>query len=87
MIGVTRRIIDSMFQDLGQTQLSHDVLVTLMAEVSAIVNARPLVPVSSDPEVPDVLTPCMLLMQKATSSTNHLQATAKDLYGSHWRRV
>jgi len=31
-----------------------------MAEVMAIMNARPLVPVTSDPEMPAVLTPAML---------------------------
>ncbi|VDH94099.1 Hypothetical predicted protein [Mytilus galloprovincialis] len=35
-----------------------------MAEVSAIVNSRPLVPVSTDPENPLILTPAMLLTQK-----------------------
>ncbi|VDI28066.1 Hypothetical predicted protein [Mytilus galloprovincialis] len=44
--------------------LTHDVLNTLMAEVSAIVNSRPLVPVSTDPENPLILTPAMLLTQK-----------------------
>ena len=33
-------------------------------EVIAIMNARPLVPVSSDPDMPTVLTPAMLLTQK-----------------------
>lgn len=44
--------------------LSHEVLVTLMAEVADIMNGRPLVPVSSDPEQPDLLTPSALLTQK-----------------------
>lgn len=51
MIGVVRRILDSM--------LTHDVLTTFTAEVSAMVNSRPLVPVSSDPENPTVLSPTM----------------------------
>ena len=89
MIGVARRILDSMFKDLGPTQLTHDVLVTLMAEVSAIINARPLLPVSSDPEVPEILTPAMLLTQKqGVSATNAPgDLSQKDLHGRHWRRV
>ncbi len=35
-----------------------------MCEVTAIVNARPLVPVSTDPEAPLILTPATLLTQK-----------------------
>lgn len=64
MIGVVRRIFDSMFKDLGPAQLTHDVLTTLMAKATAIVNARPLVHVSSDPEAPEILTPATLLIQK-----------------------
>lgn len=36
-----------------------------MAEVMAIINARPIVPISTDSETPTVLTPSMLLTQKA----------------------
>ena len=41
MIGVTCRVLDSMLKDVKY--LTHEVLVTLMAEVTAIVNSRPLV--------------------------------------------
>ena len=89
MIGVVRRILDSMFRDLGPTQLTHDVLVTLMAEVSAIVNARPLVPVSSDPEAPEILTPNMLLTQKVAMCPTAPPGIfdKKDLFRRQWRRV
>ncbi|KAJ8007561.1 hypothetical protein DPEC_G00095320 [Dallia pectoralis] len=63
MIGLARRILDSML--LSQcSRLTHEVLCTLMAEVSAIMNSRPLVPVSNDPEDPFILSPSMLLTQK-----------------------
>ncbi|VDI24075.1 Hypothetical predicted protein [Mytilus galloprovincialis] len=45
MIGITRRILDSMLLNAAGRSLTHDVLNTLMAEVSAIVNSRPLVPI------------------------------------------
>ncbi len=64
MIGVTRRILDGMLLQKKHAHLTHEVLCTLMAEVSAIINARPLVPVSADPYSPCILTPAMLLIQK-----------------------
>ena len=74
-----------MFVRLGPTRLTHDVLLTFLAEASAIVNARPLVPVSDDPEV---LTPAMLLTQK-TKPLTALPGTfpKQDLFGRQWRRV
>ena len=64
MIGTARRILDSMLLQAGRSKVTHEVLCTLMAEVSAIINSRPLIPVSSDPEAPLILTPAMLLTQK-----------------------
>ena len=61
LIGVARRILDAVLLQTGHTRLTHDVLSTLMAEVMAIMNSRPLVPVSSEPDMPAVLTPAMLL--------------------------
>jgi hypothetical protein len=55
MIGISRRILESMLCNVHN--LTHDVLATLMAEVSAIINARPIVPVSTDPDCPHVLSP------------------------------
>ncbi|XP_031755219.1 uncharacterized protein LOC116409808 [Xenopus tropicalis] len=87
MIGVARRILDSMLLQLP-SKLSHEVLITLMAEVTAIVNSRPLTPVSTDPEDPQILTPATLLTQKFASypvlSGNF---DGKDLYKRQWRQV
>ena len=55
MIGVARRILELMLADVAAKHLTHEVLVTMMAEVIAIVNARPLTPVSSDPEFQRIL--------------------------------
>lgn len=86
MIGVARRILDSMLLQ-NKVQLTHDVLCTLMAEVTAIINARPLVPVSSDPENPFVLSPSMLLTQKSCLLSPPGDFSDKDLYNKQWRRV
>lgn len=86
MIGVARRILDSMLlqQCIG---LPHEVLCTLMSEVSAIINARPLVPVSSDPDNPFILTPAVLLTQKVGAPPPSGEFSDKDLHRSQWKRV
>ena len=42
--------------------------LTLKADVSAFINARPFIPVSNDPDVPEVLTPATLLTQQPQQS-------------------
>ncbi|KAH3817028.1 hypothetical protein DPMN_118554 [Dreissena polymorpha] len=86
MIGVCRRILESMLSNVHN--LTHDVLVTLMAEVSAIVNARPIVPVSSDPECPQVLSPSALLNLKLDPDKQPVDhQSIKNLYKDQWKRV
>ena len=46
-----------------------DVFCTLMAEVTAIVNQRPLLSVSNDPENPSVLSPSTILTQKFNNNS------------------
>ena len=70
MIGLSRRILDAILLQ-ENIQLTHDVLCTLMMEVSAIINARPLVPVSTDPESPFILSPAMILTQKIGVTPPH----------------
>lgn len=87
MISVTRRILDSMLLRTKLTSLTHEALCTLMVEVSAIINARPLVSVSSDPSFPMLLTPSMLLTQKPAVSPPHGSFGEKDLFKCQWRWV
>ncbi|KAJ8365140.1 hypothetical protein SKAU_G00139710 [Synaphobranchus kaupii] len=88
MIGIARRILESMFLQLGYSKLTHEVLTTLMAEVTAIINARPLVPVSSDPEAPLILTPSTLLTQKiGVSPPPPGDFTKGDMFKHQWKRV
>ncbi|KAK0143407.1 hypothetical protein N1851_018479 [Merluccius polli] len=44
MIDVARRILDCMLLQCGSSRLTHKVLATLMAEITAVMNARPFVP-------------------------------------------
>lgn len=87
MIGVARRILDSMMQQLETSKLTHEALSTLMAEVVAIINARPLVPVSTDPDDPCILTPATLLTQKVSSPSAPVCDWTADLHRHQWRRV
>ncbi|XP_064486113.1 uncharacterized protein LOC135398658 [Ornithodoros turicata] len=68
MIGSAGRILDSMLLDHGSTKITHEVLTPFLAEVTAIINARPLVPISNDPQC-CMLTPSMLLTQKNCTMT------------------
>jgi hypothetical protein len=46
-----------MMMDVPKGGLTHEVLTTFMAEACALVNNRPLAPVSSDPQEPTPLSP------------------------------
>ena len=88
-IGTIRRVLDSMFAELGKTQLTHELLITLMAEVTGIVNARPFDAVHSDVDDPQPLSPAMLVTMK-TRPLGPPPGTflPVDLYAvRRWRRV
>lgn len=88
MIGVARRILDGMLLQTSRVRLTHKVLTTLLAEVIAIMNARPLIPISSDPENPHILTPYMLLTQKSvTHSSPDIDISGGDMLEYQWKRV
>ncbi|KAK3098915.1 hypothetical protein FSP39_024266 [Pinctada imbricata] len=88
MIGVTRNILNSLLMDLPGGGLTHEVLVTFLAEVSAIINSRPLVALTTDPDEPLPLTPSLLLTQKSLVDTGFCtQIDMKDMYKKQWKRV
>lgn len=87
MIDVAHRILDAMLLK-ENCCLTHEMLVTLMAEVMAIMNAQFLVPASSDPEMPAVFTPAMLLTQKMDPASAPLgNMDLKDFYNKQWMQV
>ena len=47
-LGTIRRVLEAIFAVLGSHQLRHELLVTLMAEVTAIVNAHPISALPTD---------------------------------------
>ncbi|VDI40104.1 Hypothetical predicted protein [Mytilus galloprovincialis] len=63
MIKTTRSILDSLLSELPGKELSHEVLVTLLAEVSAMINSRPLTRVPTDSDEPFPLTPNLIITQ------------------------
>ena len=88
MIGIARRILESMFSNMPSKGLTHEVLCTLMAEVCAIMNSRPLTAVSSDPDAPTVLSPATILTQKVGQSVEPFPPFGiKDMIKSQWRQV
>ncbi|KAJ7997080.1 hypothetical protein DPEC_G00225210 [Dallia pectoralis] len=87
MIGMARRILDCMLLE-HKSRLTHEVLTTLMAEVTAVMNARPLVPVSSDPDSPLILSPAMLLTQKTgTPPPPPGNFGGTNLFKEEWKQV
>ncbi|KAK3105444.1 hypothetical protein FSP39_025380 [Pinctada imbricata] len=88
LIGVTRRILDAMLYEVRHTKLTHEVLTTFFAEVTAIINNRPLVALDSDAESPFVLTPNILLTQKTEDVCEvPMNLDVRDLYSSQWKFV
>lgn len=88
LIGVVRRILDAIILETSHKQMTHEVLVTFMAEISAIVNARPIAPVSSDPENPMILSPSTLLTQKQFTDVAPFEnLDVKQMYKSQWKHV
>lgn len=86
MIGVALRILDGLLLKINASHLSHEVLVT--SEVTAIMHPRPLIPVSSDPDMPMVLTLATLLTQKAEAvSSPPGDYDLKDLHSKQWKQV
>ncbi|XP_033759487.1 uncharacterized protein LOC117341732 [Pecten maximus] len=88
MIGVTRRILDSLLMNIPGGGLTHEVLTIFLAEASAVINSRPLTPVSSDLDNPYPLSPSVLLTQKSDSIVDIVIPTdVKNMYRAQWKRV
>ena len=69
------------------SRLTHEVLSTLMAEVTAIIKARPLTPISMDPDSPFLLTPSMLLTQKMCTPLPPPGCFDAALHRQQWKQV
>ena len=92
MGGAWERMIRSMRKILRcllkEQVVSDEVLLTLMSEVEAILNARPLTQLSLDPRDEEPLTPNHLLLLKANPSLPPGVFQKEDAYGRRrWRQV
>ncbi|KAK3107563.1 hypothetical protein FSP39_017358 [Pinctada imbricata] len=88
MIGTCRRILDAILLENKAITLTHEVLSTFMAEVCAIVNSRPLLPITSDSEVPTALTPSAILTNKQSTPSFVIPTFgSKDALKSQWKLV
>lgn len=87
-ISVARRSLDGMLITNPVKPMTHEVLCTLMAEVSAIMNSRPIVAVDSDTSDPLILSPNILLTQKQGDvPMNPSDLGIKDCYRAQWKHI
>lgn len=84
IIGIICNILDSMILEVQLTNLTHEVLFTVLAEVYAIVNGRPIVPVSSDPKSLLILSPAVLLTQKTVVTLQLLENLIRRICIMHF---
>ena len=87
MIGSARRVLEGILLD-HSTRLNDEILLTMFAETSAILNSRPLTAVNDHELEP--LTPNHLIMMKSRVTTTPLTLTTDpaDLYSvKRWKRV
>jgi hypothetical protein len=88
MIRSARNILSVLLAEHGD-RLDDEALRTLLSEVEAIINSRPLTPLSSDPDDFTPLSPSNLLTMKSTAIVAPPgQFQREDIYmRQRWRRV
>ena len=88
LIGTVKRIMNAMILQRQGRNPTHEELTTLMLEICAIVNNRPFMDVSCDPDSPVMLTPSMLLTIKTSSNVSQFPPFInKEALRSSWKNV
>ena len=83
MIRSVRKILRS----LGEKLLTDESLLTLLTQVEAILNSRPICPLSDSPEDLRPLTPAMLLLGEPNPCLPADKFMKQDGYRKSWRQV
>ena len=83
-IRTTRKVIKAVTRE---QILDDEGINTLMCEVEAIINGRPITKLSDDPRDMEPLTPNHLLMLRAGPTVPPATLTKQDIYGRRWRQV
>ena len=84
MVGIVKRVLRGVTK--GAVRLTDEILGTLLCEVEAIVNGRPLTKLSEDPADLSVLTPSHLLLLRAPSSLPPC-VPSDNAYRHRWKYV
>ena len=72
---------------LKEQTFDDEGLLTLMREVEAIVNGRPITKISDDPKDCEALTPNHLLLLRSGPELPPAALVKEDQYSSRWRQV
>jgi hypothetical protein len=73
---------------MGETTLTHDELTTLLTQIEACVNSRPLCSLSDDPNDPSILTPGHFLIGSPLMSLPDPDVTELSLNRlSRWQLI
>ena len=83
-IRTTRKVIKAV---TNEQTLDDEGISTLMCEVEAIVNGRPITKLSDDPRDMEPLTPNHLLLLRAGPTFPPATLSEQDIYGRRWRQV
>jgi hypothetical protein len=83
-IRTTRKVINAIMKE---QVLDDEGINTLMCEVEAIVNGRPITKLSDDPRDMEPLTPNHLLLLRAGPTLPPATLSRQDMYGRRWRQV
>ena len=84
LIRLIRRVLSAVIRN---TVLDDERLVTVFCEVEAIINTRPITPISSEPQDAEPLTPNHLLLLRGAATLPPGVFSMRDVYTRRWRHV
>jgi hypothetical protein len=83
MIGTVKR---HLVRSVGKAHLTFEELTTVLVEIEATVNSRPLVNISSDPEDQVILTPAHLISDEPAASLPAIEDAPSPVRKEEFRR-